>query len=345
MTATPACRHCKAPLTRTLVDLGLSPLANSYVMPDHAHIECPRYPLHARVCDKCLLVQVEDAVPAASIFSSEYAYFSSFSDSWLRHCERYAVQMIGRFGLGPQSLVAEIASNDGYLLQYFVARKIPVLGIEPTANTAAVAEGRGVPTLVEFFSTALAERLVSEGVRPDLICSANVLAHVPDINDFVRGLSILLSGDAVYTVEFPHLKNLIEQVQFDTIYHEHYTYLSLVFLKRIFASFGMRVFDVEALQTHGGSLRVYACLEKARHETTPAVADMIAQESAAGMDRPEGYDGFTARVEQVRKDLIAFLGQARAEGKTVAAYGAAAKGNTLLNYCGVLGRETAYRVE
>ncbi|MBK6296929.1 MAG: methyltransferase domain-containing protein [Sphingomonadales bacterium] len=345
MTATPACRHCKAPLTRTLVDLGLSPLANSYVMPDHAHIECPRYPLHARVCDKCLLVQVEDAVPAASIFSSEYAYFSSFSDSWLRHCERYADQMIRRFGLGPQSLVAEIASNDGYLLQYFVARKIPVLGIEPTANTAAVAEGRGVPTLVEFFSTALAERLVSEGVRPDLICSANVLAHVPDINDFVRGLSILLSGDAVYTVEFPHLKNLIEQVQFDTIYHEHYTYLSLVFLKRIFASFGMRVFDVEALQTHGGSLRVYACLEKARHETTPAVADMIAQESAAGMDRPEGYDGFTARVEQVRKDLIAFLGQARAEGKTVAAYGAAAKGNTLLNYCGVGSGDIAYCVD
>lgn len=345
MTATPACRHCNAPLTRTLVDLGLSPLANSYVIPSRAKVECPRYPLHARVCDTCLLVQVEDAVPASSIFSSEYAYFSSFSDSWLRHCENFADLATRRFGLGAQSLVAEIASNDGYLLQYFVARGIPVLGIEPTANTAAAAEERGVPTLVEFFSAALAERLVGEGVRPDLICSANVLAHVPDINDFVRGLSILLSGDAVYTVEFPHLKNLIEQVQFDTIYHEHYTYLSLVFLKRIFSAFGMRVFDVEALQTHGGSLRVYACLENARHEATSAVADMLAQESAVGMDRPEGYDGFTTRVEQVREGLLAFLNQARAEGKSVAAYGAAAKGNTLLNYCGAGVQEIAYCVD
>lgn len=345
MTATPVCRHCHAPLTRTLVDLGQSPLANAYVMPDRAGVACVRYPLHARVCDRCLLVQVEDAVPAASIFSSDYAYFSSFSDSWLKHCEQFADVATKRFGLGPQSLVAEIASNDGYLLQYFVARAIPVLGIEPTANTAAAAEQRGVRTLVEFFGTALARRLAEEGVRPDLLCSANVLAHVPDINDFVQGVSILLSDDAVYTVEFPHLKNLIEQVQFDTIYHEHYTYLSLIFLKRIFGAFGMRVFDVEALQTHGGSLRVYACLEHARHETTPAVEDMLNQERAAGMDRPEGYDGFTARVETVRDGLIAFLQQARAEGKSVAAYGAAAKGNTLLNYCGAGVRDIAYCVD
>ncbi len=345
MTAVPSCRHCGAPLTRTLVDLGLSPLANSYVVPDRVDVPCPQYPLHARVCDQCLLVQVEDAVPASSIFSAEYAYFSSFSDSWLKHCERYAEMMIGRFGLGPRSLVAEIASNDGYLLQYFLARQVPVLGIEPTANTAAVARDRGIPTLVEFFGTALAERLVGEGVRPDLVCSANVLAHVPDINDFVRGVSLLLSGDAIYTVEFPHLKSLIEQVQFDTIYHEHYTYLSLGVLVRIFGDFGLRVFDVEALPTHGGSLRVFACLAGSRHDTTPAVADMLAQESAAGLDRPEGYDGFTVQVEQVRRELKAFLGQAKADGKTVAAYGAAAKGNTLLNYCGVGRDDIAYCVD
>lgn len=339
------CRHCGAPLTRTLVDLGLSPLANSYVGLDQADTPCPRYPLHARACDACYLVQVEDAVPASAIFSADYAYFSSFSDSWLAHCKAYAEMMVPRFGLGADSLVIEIASNDGYLLQYFKAQGVPVLGVEPAANVAAVAEAKGVPTRVEFFTEAFARKLVAEGVRPALICSANVLAHVPDINDFARGLAALLQGDAVYTVEFPHLMNMIQKVQFDTIYHEHYTYLSLVSVERIFAAAGLRVFDVQALPTHGGSLRVFACRDGASHAAKPGLADMRAQEHAAALDRAAGYEGYDARVQKVRDDLLAFLRQAKADGKTVAAYGAAAKGNTLLNYAGVGPDLIAYCVD
>lgn len=345
MTKTPHCRHCASPLTRTLVDLGLSPLSNSYVPLERADIPCPRYPLHARVCDNCYLVQVEDAVPADQIFSSEYAYFSSFSDSWLEHCQTYVNQMIPRLKLGADDLVVEIASNDGYLLQYFVQQGVPVLGVEPAANVAAAAEKRGVPTRVEFFSEAFAQTLINEGKRPSLICSANVLAHVPDINDFVKGLATLLTGDAVYTVEFPHLLNMIEKVQFDTIYHEHYTYLSLVFVERIFAAFGMRVFDLDTLPTHGGSLRIYACLADASHSETTAVADMRATEHAAGLDSARGYEGYDEKVKAVRTGLLAFLKQAKAEGKTVAAYGAAAKGNTLLNYCEVNADMIAYCVD
>ena len=331
----PVCRHCGAALTLTLVDLGLSPLANSYVPPERAGTTDPRYPLHARVCESCWLVQVDDAVPADEIFSADYAYFSSFSDSWLAHCRAYTELMTERLGLGPDSLVVEIASNDGYLLQYFVQKGIPVLGIEPSGSVAKVAQEKGVPTLVEFFGTQLAERLAAEGRRPALICSANVLAHVPDIDDFVGGVAALLTGDAVYTVEFPHLLNLIEKVQFDTIYHEHYSYLSLLAVEAIFERAGLRVFDVDELPTHGGSLRVYACLKDASHAEGPGLARVRAREAAAKLDRAEGYQGFTARVEAVRDGLLDFLRTAKAEGRSVAAYGAAAKGNTLLNYAGI----------
>ena len=330
------CQNCGAPLTRTLVDLGLSPLANSYVrLPlDKDAPPDPVYPLHARVCDRCLLVQVESVVPASDIFS-EYAYFSSYSDSWLAHVAAYAELVITRFGLNDSSLVMEIASNDGYLLQNFVRRGIPCLGIEPAANVAAVARKRGVPTLVKFFGRALAERLAAEGKHPALVASKNVLAHVPDINDFVAGVSVLLTGNAVYTVEFPHLLSLIEQVQFDTIYHEHYTYLSLLAVERIFDRHGLRVFDVEEIPTHGGSLRVFACRKEATMAIGAGVATVREKELRARLDRPEGYAGFEDRVRKVRDELLAYLHEAKRQGKRVAAYGAAAKGNTLLNYCAV----------
>jgi len=274
-------------------------------------------------------------VPPASIFNESYAYFSSFSDSWLAHARAYADAMADRLHLGRESLVIEIASNDGYLLKNFAAKGIPVLGIEPSGSVAAAAEKIGVPTLVEFFGERVARRLHDEGRRPDLICSANVLAHVPDINDFVAGVAALLTGDAVYTVEFPHLLRLIEEVQFDTIYHEHYSYLSLLAVERIFATKGLRVFDVEELPTHGGSLRVFACRTGASHGDGPGLSKVRADEKTARLDRPEGYAGFSEKVEAVRDGLLSFLNNARAQGKHVAAYGAAAKGNTLLNYCGI----------
>lgn len=331
----PKCRHCSAPLSHTLVDLGFAPLSNSYVPMAQSDAQDPQYPLHARVCSNCLLVQVDDVVPAEDIFSADYAYFSSFSETWLAHAKAYADQMADSLSLTSDSLVIEIASNDGYLLQYFAEKAIPVLGIEPTACTARAAEAKGVPSLVEFFTEDLAKRLRAEGKRPDLIASANVLAHVPDINDFVRGVATLLKGNAVYTVEFPHLMNLIQEVQFDTIYHEHYSYLSLVAIENVFEAAGLRVFDVEELSTHGGSLRVFACLQHADHHQRPGVGRVRAAERAAGMHDLSGYEGFTAKVETIREEVLAFLNQARLEGKRVAAYGAAAKGNTLLNYCGV----------
>ncbi|GAB4389226.1 class I SAM-dependent methyltransferase [Albidovulum sp.] len=331
----PRCRHCAAPLELSLVDLGVSAVSNSYVPLDRADAPEPKYPLHVRVCTACWLAQVDADVPPAEIFTADYAYFSSFSESWLAHCRAYCAAMTARLGLGPDSFVIEIASNDGYLLRNFVAAGIPVLGIEPSGSVAAAAEAAGVPTLVEFFGAALARRLRAEGRRPDLVCSANVLAHVPDINDFVAGVALLLEGEAIYTVEFPHLLRLIEEVQFDTIYHEHYSYLSLLAVERIFAAHGLRVFDVEELPTHGGSLRVYACLAGASHEEGPGLDRVRAAEKAARLDSPAGYAGFAARVEAVRRGFRDFLERARASGRSVAAYGAAAKGNTLLNYCGV----------
>lgn len=331
----PTCRHCGEPLTQTFTDLGLSPLANSFVPISDSGVVQPRYPLHARVCGQCFLVQVDDVVPPAEIFSSDYAYFSSFSESWLNHCSRYVDSITEKLALGPQSLVVEIASNDGYLLQYFRANGVQVLGVEPAANVAAEAERKGIPTRVAFFSASLAQSLRDEGLMPELVCAANVLAHVPDINDFVEGVSVLLSGNAVFTVEFPHVQKLIEGVQFDTIYHEHYSYLSLLTVERIFQSKGLRVFDVEVLSTHGGSLRVYACLDAAAHHTTSRVAAVHAGERDALLDRPEGYQGFQSRVEAVRDGLLHYLEQANAAGRLIAGYGAAAKGNTLLNFCGI----------
>jgi SAM-dependent methyltransferase len=340
-----ACQGCGAALVRTLVDLGEQPLANSYIPAERAAEPEPVFPLHARVCDRCLLVQVDNVAPPETIFNEHYAYYSSFSESWLAHCRRYAEAMRERFGLNAESLVVEIASNDGYMLQYFVAAGIPVLGIEPAGGVAAAAEAKGVPTLREFFGRESATRLAREGRTADLLAAKNVLAHVPDINDFVAGIPILLKPDGVFTVEFPHLLNLIRETQFDTIYHEHFTYLSLLAVDKIFARHGLTIFDVEQLPTHGGSLRVFVARRDSAREVSASVAKVIDIERAARLDRPEGYAGFEAKVRQVRSDLLDFLAKARAEGKAVAAYGAAAKGNTLLNYCGVTREQVRYVVD
>jgi hypothetical protein len=309
------------------------PLANAFVAPDAGEPD-PTYPLHARVCERCLLVQVEPVVPAEAIFSN-YAYFSSFSESWLAHCRAYAAMVIQRFSLTARSKVVEIASNDGYLLTNFVAAGIPCLGVEPAANVAACARAKGVPTETAFFGTATARCLRAEGHAADLMIANNVLAHVPDINDFVAGFAILLREEGVLTVEFPHLLNLIRELQFDTIYHEHFTYLSLLAVERILERHGLRVFDVDEIATHGGSLRLYICRSESRRNELPAVGRVRAKEKAALIDRPEGYADFALRIERIRREFLAFLDAARAEGRKVAAYGAAAKGNTLLNYCRV----------
>lgn len=335
MSATPCCQGCAAPLTLTWVDLGLQPLSNSNVRPENAATPDKLYPLHARVCERCLLVQVDAVVPASDIFNDDYAYFSSFSESWLRHCEDYVAAMIDRFGLGPASQVVEIASNDGYMLQYFVRAGVPVLGVEPSANTAQAAIAKGVPTEIRFFGLDTARDLAAQGKSADLLAAKNVMAHVPDINDFVAGIDALLKPEGVFTVEFPHLLKTSEHVQFDQIYHEHYTYLSLLAVDKIVARQSLRVFDVEEHSTHGGSLRVFVCKTGAGHAETPNVERVRAAERAACLDRAEGYTGFAARVEGVRDGLLRFLGAARAEGKRVAGYGAAAKGNTLLNYAHV----------
>ncbi|MDB5440687.1 MAG: C-methyltransferase [Caulobacteraceae bacterium] len=331
----PACRFCKAPLTRTLVDLGLQPLANSYVTPDQvAAGEDRLYPLHARVCDQCRLVQVDEVTTADSIFS-DYAYFSSYSDSWVAHAKRYQQAMTQRFGLNAESLVIEVASNDGYLLQHFAAAGIPAMGIEPAANVAAVAQAAGIRTEVAFFDRTKAEDLARRGLRADLTVANNVLAHVPFIAEFAAGFAKVLKPEGVSTFEFPHLLNLIEQVQFDTIYHEHYSYLSLLTVEQVFASVGLRVFDVEELPTHGGSLRIFACLQDASHLETDGLLAVRAREEAARLDGNGAYDGFEPRCQAVRAGFLAFLDDAEARGRVVGAYGAAAKGNTFLNYCRV----------
>ncbi|MBA4010737.1 MAG: SAM-dependent methyltransferase [Phenylobacterium sp.] len=336
MTA-PTCRFCRAPLTQTFLDLGDQPLANSYLT--KAQLESGKegfYPLHTRACGNCFLVQADDPVAADAIFDEGYAYFSAYSESWVAHAKRYAEAMSARFGLGPQSLVIEVASNDGYLLQHFKAMGVPVLGIEPTANTAEVAiKERGVPTEVTFFNDATGRDLKARGIAADLMAGNNVLAHVPDIGDFVAGFQHVLKAEGVLTFEFPHLLNLIEKVQFDTIYHEHYSYLSLLAVEKVLRANGLRPFDVELLATHGGSLRLFCAHEASSHQETQGLRDLRAREQAAGLDTPGGYEGFAARVEEVRRGFLDFLATARAEGKTVAAYGAAAKGNTFLNYAGV----------
>jgi SAM-dependent methyltransferase len=329
------CRFCQRPLTLTLVDLGDTPLANSYLADAAAARIEKSYPLHARVCSSCRLVQVEDVATPSDIFG-HYAYFSSYSASWLKHCSAYAQAARQRFGLDASSKVVEVASNDGYLLQYFVEAGVPVLGVEPAANVAAVAIKNGVPTEVAFFGVKTAERLVREGHAADLVAGNNVLAHVPDINDFVGGFQRILKADGVVSVEFPHLLQMLRHVQFDTIYHEHYSYLSLLAVERIFNANGLTVFDVEELPTHGGSLRVWACRsESPKHMPQAGLAKVRRDEAEAGFDTDTAYQGFDARVQTVRRDLLNFLSRAKAEGKRVVAYGAAAKGNTLLNYSGI----------
>ncbi|QRY67947.1 class I SAM-dependent methyltransferase [Ensifer sp. PDNC004] len=340
------CRFCSTPLKTVVADLGSTPWSNSFLEPTQEAIARERsFPLKAMVCSECLLVQTTENVPADEIFTDGYAYLSSFSTSWLEHARRYAESMTERFALNDNSQVVEIASNDGYLLQYFVAKGIPALGIEPAANAARLAEERQVPTEVAFFGRETATELVKRGIRADLTAANNVLAHVPDIADFVGGFAILLKPDGVATFEFPHLLRLMEGVQFDTIYHEHYSYLSLAAVERIFESSGLKVFDVEELPTHGGSLRVYAQLRSGVRETTLELERLRATEALAGLMRMETYTAFDDRIAAVCKDFQNFLANAKAEGKTVAAYGAAAKGNTFLNVCGLSPSEIAFAVD
>lgn len=340
------CRFCSTPLETVVADLGSTPWSNSFLEPTEAAIARERsFPLKAMVCSECLLVQTTETVPADEIFTDGYAYLSSFSSSWLDHARRYADAMTDRLQLDGTSQVVEIASNDGYLLQYFVARDIPVLGIEPAANAAKIAEARNVPTKVAFFGRKTATELVARGIRADLTAANNVLAHVPDIADFVAGFAILLKPEGVATFEFPHLLRMMEGLQFDTIYHEHYSYLSLAAVERIFAASGLKVFDLEDLSTHGGSLRVFAQLESGTRPATERLALIRANEAAAGLSRMETYAKFDTRIAAVCHGFRDFLARARSEGKTVAAYGAAAKGNTFLNVCGVKPGEIAFAVD
>lgn len=340
------CRFCAAPLDVVFADLGSSPPSNAYL--DPAALRAPErwYPLRVLVCRECWLVQTEDMAGADELFSADYAYFSGFSTSWLAHCEQYAGRMSERFGLDASSLVVEIAANDGSLLRYFQARDIPCLGVEPTASTAAAARALGIAIEQEFFGTELARRLAREGRSADLMAANNVLAHVPDINDFVRGFALLLKPGGTATFEFPHLLRLIAGNQFDTIYHEHFSYLSLIAVERLFAANGLQVFDVEELPTHGGSLRVYAQRnDTVPHQRTAAVDALLARERNAGMTDPAFYASFQRATEKVKNDFLAFLIEAQRRGETVAAYGAAAKGNTLLNFAGVRADLIAFVVD
>jgi SAM-dependent methyltransferase len=329
------CRFCGTGLHRTFVDLGLSPLCETYPSAADLNRGETYYPLHVYVCEKCWLVQLEEYESPEQIFS-DYAYFSSFSDSWLKHCEKYCEAMMARFGLGRQSFVVEVASNDGYLLQYFVKRDVPVLGIEPAANVAKVAVEKGVATLVRFFGTKLAKELAAEGRCADLVLGNNVLAQVPDLNDFVEGLKIMLKPHGVLTLEFPHLLQLIQSNEFDTIYHEHFSYFSLLSTIMIMDAHGLKVFDVEELKSHGGSLRVYACLAESKtHTIEPNVSKVLADETRARLDKIDGYDRFARQVKEAKFALVEFLLNAAKQGKKVAGYGAPGKSATLLHYCGI----------
>jgi len=328
------CRFCRAPLSTTFVNLNSSPLANSLLDAESCDGMESHYPLHAFVCEACFLVQLDAVVPPEQIFHDNYLYFSSYAASWMEHCRAYSAKMIERFGLSKDNLVVEIASNDGGLLKNFVAAGIPVLGVEPSSNVAKAAETAGVRTKVVFFGKDSAAALKSEGYGADLIAANNVLAHVPDINDFVEGFRILLKPAGVVTFEFPHLLNLMQNNQFDTIYHEHFSYISLFAAERIFAAHGLMVFDVEELPTHGGSLRLYVAHDGARKEEV-AVARLRAKERAARLDAVESYSDFSDRVVRTKCALLDFFIEAKTAGNTVVGYGAPAKGNTLLNYCGI----------
>jgi hypothetical protein len=341
----PHCRFCGSPLSHLVVDLGMSPPCERYLRADQLDEMEPFYPLRVHVCDQCLLVQLQEYVSPEEIFT-EYAYFSSYSSSWVEHARRYCDLMTVRFGLGLGSLVVELASNDGYLLGHLVRRGIPVLGIEPARNVAEAATAQGVPTLTEFFGAELARRLVAEGRHADLLVANNVLAQVPDVNDFVAGMRVLLAPRGVATVEFPHLARLFEGNQFDTIYHEHFSYFSLFVAERIFGAHGLVVFDVDELPTHGGSLRLYL-----RHEQDgskplrPSVAALRAREAAEGFHRLEPHLSFGPRVEATKRKLLSFLIEARERGRLTVGYGAPGKGNTLLNYCGIRSDLLDYTVD
>lgn len=330
-----SCRFCGVGLTRTLIDLGMSPLCETY--PSAAQLNSGEiyYPLHVYVCENCWLAQLDQYESAESIFT-EYAYFASYSDSWLRHCEKYCGEMKARFGLNEKSFVAEVASNDGYLLQYFVRSGIPVLGIEPAANVAKAAVEKGVPTLVRFFGVEAATELAAEGRAADLVAGNNVLAQVPDLNDFVEGLKILLRPDGVLTLEFPHLLRLIELNEFDTIYHEHFSYFSMISTIKIVEAHGLRVFDVEELKSHGGSLRIFACrTESGKHKLSANVQKVLDDEIHAKLDRMEGYESFARQVKETKLAFLEFLISAARAGKKVVGYGAPGKSATLLHYCGI----------
>ncbi len=328
------CRICSRPLETTFVDLGMSPLCESFRTADEINAMEPYYPLHALVCDGCFLVQLQEYVTPAHIFT-EYAYFSSYSTSWVDHARRYCEMITARLDLGANSRVYEIASNDGYLLQHFLPLGVPVVGIEPAANVAEVARRKNIPTLVEFFGLTLAQRLAAEGKKADLIIGNNVLAQVPDLNDFVGGMAHLLAPYGVITLEFPHLERLIEGNQFDTIYHEHFSYFSLVTVERLARRHGLKVFDVEQLPTHGGSLRVYLCRANAAHAAGPDVPALLAHERSIGFEDIDTYAQFAAKVHDTKRRLLSFLIGCKDRGARVCGYGAPGKGNTLLNYCGI----------
>jgi SAM-dependent methyltransferase len=358
-----ACRHCEAPLRHTVVDLGMSPLCETFPGADELNRMEPFYPLRVWVCDACYLVQVHEYVRPEHIFDIQYPYFSSYSVSWLRHAERYVDDVVGRLGLGRDSLVIELGSNDGYLLQYFVGRGVPALGIEPAANVAAAARARGVPTLVRMFDARCARELAGaagaalaisaglaswprEGRRPDLICGANVLAQVSDLNGFVQAIAELLAPDGVVTIEFPHLERLIAENQFDTIYHEHFSYFSFTAAERIFAAHGLVLFDVEELPTHGGSLRIWGRQAASRRwPATPRVTALRAREAATGVTTLPYYADFARRVEDTKHNLLDFLIDARRQGRRTVGYGAPGKANTLLNYCGIRTDLVAFTVD
>src|SRR5262245_9047178 len=329
------CRHCGAPLQHTLLDLGFAPPSNAYL--SRTDLERPEryYPLKLRVCTDCWLVQAETYTSPSELFSSEYAYFSSISSSWLDHAARYADAIVRRLKLNSNSLVIEVASNDGYLLKNFVAAGIPCLGIEPTASTADAAEKLGIPVIREFFGETLGKQLALKNKRADLIVGNNVFAHVPDINDFAAGLKAALKPGGTITLEFPHLLRLIEHTQFDTVYHEHFSYLSLFTVRRIFAAAGLRITDVKQLCTHGGSLRVYGCHIEDPRPGSEAVDALVAAERRAGLQELSGYSDFQSRADAIKDALVTFLTEQKRAGRKVAAYGAAAKGNTLLNYAGI----------
>lgn len=329
------CRHCESPLAYTFLDLGFAPPSNAYLTVADLVKPEKYYPLKIKVCDQCWLVQTEDYAQADELFSAEYAYFSSTSTGWLAHAASYAKKVTGQLNLTKGSLVIEVASNDGYLLKNFLAAGIPCLGVEPTASTAAAAEELGIPVLREFFGEQLGLQLAANGKQADLIAGNNVYAHVPDINDFTRGLKAALKPGGTITLEFPHLMRLLEHTQFDTVYHEHFSYLSLYTVQRIFNSAGLRIWNIEELPTHGGSLRIYGCHADEARETNAAVGNLLAVEAQRGLQAVATYQGFQAKADRVKDDLLAFLIEQKRAGNKVAAYGAAAKGNTLLNYAGV----------